>query len=237
MMSLDKEPEPAPDGPARHASTSRSRLRYVIFPPVLALVALAGIIVYLVAGGQPRLASASTQAPSSSASAGIAPHSVRTTVIPRKGQKGRAALNSLHSNALHLPGQLTTSAKAWNAGPGGTALNAVSSELGVVTQAAGVRQYVTMKASCSILAARVRAAQAGPPIPDSAMQVLYTTALAKLASGASACQAAISQRADGDEFDVTTENQSELRRASLDFAAGAKGIYRATAEIQAVSGR
>jgi hypothetical protein len=209
---------------------------------VLALVVLSGVLIYLVGGGQPHPAASSAgTASAGTASAGTsaspAVRAKQVTVIPPGGEQGQAALTALGSNALPLPKKAMTSAKAWNAGRGGTELNAVTGDLGVVMQEAGARSYVAMKSACKTLAAEVRAAQVSPPIPDVGMQALYGKALAEVADGAAACQAAITQRTDGDEYDVTTENQAELHRATSEFAAGAKDMYRATAEIEAVSRR
>jgi len=94
---------------------------------------------------------------------------------------GSAALTKLGSTALPLPKKLQARVAAWDAGHGGAALAALSSQFGNVLQAAGVKQYVPMKRACVQLAAEVAAAQAGPPIPDAAMQRLYAKALADFA--------------------------------------------------------
>lgn len=239
-MSTDEQANPPSDiqpQSARHASPSRARLWYFGVPLVLALAVLSGVLIYLVGGGQPRAAASSAGPTSAATSASPAAPVKPVTVLPPGGVKGQAALTALGSNALPLPKKVRTSAKAWNADRGGTELNAVTSNLGGVMQAAGARNYVVMKSACKTLAAEVRAAQASPPIPDAGLQALYGKALAEVADGAAACQAAITQRSDGDEYNVTTENQAELHRATSEFAAGAKDMYRATAEIEAVSRR
>jgi len=138
--------------------------------------------------------------------------------------------------ALALPPTLRTAAVRWRAGRGGHELTAVSSQLGGTLQAGGVKQYAQMRASCALLAATVAKAQAGPPIPDGTMQALYARSLASLAKGASNCHAAISQQPDGDEYVVTTENQALMHQAASQFSEGAKDLYRATAEIEALGG-
>ena len=104
-------------------------------------------------------------------------------------------------------------------------------------QAAGVKQYVPMKMACVRLAAEAAAAQAGPPIPDAAMQRLYAKALADFAQGAADCKAAISERPTGDETIDTRVNPAQLHRSLSLVAAGATDLYRATAEIQALKHR
>jgi hypothetical protein len=247
MTSADEQPEPAPDTqpqPAQQASVSRARLWFYVVPSVLALIVVSGVLVYLVVGGQSHPAASSTHPAASSThpaststSASPALRSKPAIIIPPGGETGSAALASLGSTALPLPKQFRAPVEAWYASRGGTELTAVSGALGVVTQAAGVREYVEMNAGCARLAAGVRAAQAGPPIPDAALQTLYATALAELADGAAACRAAIAEQPDGDEYIVTTENQLELHRAASAFTAGARDLYRATAEIEAISRR
>ena len=233
-MRVDEQPETGSrmqPQPARHASSSRSRRWYFGIPAVLTLAVVGGLIVYLIGGGQPHsVASAAGSASGGSSSAGAsaipAVRAKPATVIPHGGESGRAALTALGSNSLPLPKKATTSAKAWNVGQGGAELSAVTSDLGVVMQDAGMRNYVPMKAACKTLAAQVQAAQASPPIPDASMQALYGKALAELANGAAACQTAIAQRADGDEYDATTENQAGLHQATSAFdMAGSKDIY------------
>jgi hypothetical protein len=85
--------------------------------------------------------------------------------------------------------------------------------------------------TCTTLASEVRAAQAGPPIPDAAMQRLYARALAGLSSAAAGCRQAISEDPEGDEELKIHLNHALLDQARLEFAAASKKLYRATAEI------
>jgi hypothetical protein len=216
------------------ASAGRARLWFVGVPSMVGLAVLSVVLIYLVGGEH--AAGASAQAPPGSGPTVTAVASTSSAaVIPHGGASGQAALHLLGSNALPLPDTGLSSAKAWNAGRGGTSLTAVTDELGAVTQEGGVRNFVAMKGGCRALATGIRAAQAAPPIPDASLQALYAKALTTLAGGASACQSAISLRPDGEEYDVTAENQNELHQATSAFAAGAKDIYGATAEIRAVS--
>jgi hypothetical protein len=243
MTSLYKQPRPASDTrPLRSQSESRSpgRRRSLIMPSVLFLIA-AGVLAYLLIGsggsrpGSP-VAAASSTAPASvgNSSRPASGHRGRSVVIPPGGVSGSTALGSLGSNAMPLPENLQAKVKAWNAGPGGAALNAVSGDLGIVTQNGGVRQYVGMKAACGTLMSAVQTARSGPPIPYAAMQTLYSAALNHLAEGATQCRAAISLTPDGDEYDETSVNQQDLSQANSEFSAGAKDLYQATAEIEAL---
>ncbi len=98
-----------------------------------------------------------------------------------------------------------------------------------------MHQYVQMKAACVRLASDVKTAQAGPAIPAAAMQTLYAGALTELATGAANCQAAISQQTDGDEYIITHENSTLLNQSVSALAAGAKDLFRATAQVEVVS--
>jgi hypothetical protein len=122
----------------------------------------------------------------------------------------------------------------WNAGAGGTALTAVSDQLGNATQAAGLRLYTAMRLACSKLATAVSAAKAGPSIPDASLQGWYARALATLTQAAAYCQAGISVHPYGDEDTVTHQNGAMLSRSASAFATGAGELYRATAEIRAL---
>lgn len=243
MTSLYKQPRPASDTrPLRPQSESRSqgRRRSLIVPSVL-FVAAAGVLAYLLMGsggsrpGSPAAAVSSTASASVGSSSTPAPgHHGRSVVIPPGGISGSTALASLGSNALPLPENLQAKMKAWNAGPGGAALNAVSGDLGIVTQNGGVRQYVGMKAACGTLMSAVQTARSAASIPYAAMQTLYSAALNDLAEGAAECRAAISVKPDGDEYDETSVNQQELGQASSEFTVGGKDLYKATAEIEAL---
>jgi hypothetical protein len=123
----------------------------------------------------------------------------------------------------------------WNTGHGGVALTAVSAQVADATQAAGVRLYAPMRRACSKLTSAITAAQAGPPIPQAGLQKQYTGALTTLAKAAAYCQAAISEHPYGDEGVSTHENAAVLHEAMTTFAAGARELYAATAQIKAYS--
>ena len=82
-----------------------------------------------------------------------------------------------------------------------------------------------MKYACAQLADGGAAAEAGPQIPDAAMQKLYAKALAELAKGAVNCRTAIPSKPDGDESDETYIDATTLRLATSELAAaGAEDI-------------
>jgi hypothetical protein len=121
---------------------------------------------------------------------------------------------------------------AWNAGPGGTALATVSTNVGTILMAHGAGRFLQMKQACVGLAAEVKAASTQPSIPDTAMENLYTEALASLASGAVNCEAGISSKPDGDEYDVIKTNSALLTSAMSDLDVGTRDLYRATADVK-----
>ena len=263
MTSMDEQPEPpvgnqssADDSrpsPAAQASRSGARFWLRIALPLMVLIVVVVATVYVVAGGSshPATPTSLPAAPGTAASSGPgatpASHSpsatrkasghaggVQASGIPAGGLTGSAALTKLGSTALPLPKKLQAAVAAWDAGHGGRALAVLSSQFGIVLQAAGVKQYVPMKIACVRLAAASAASAAGPPIPDAAMQRLYAKALADFATGAADCKAAVSVRATGDETTQTRVNTALLHRSLSLVAAGSTDLYRATARIEAL---
>jgi hypothetical protein len=208
---------------------------FVIVPSLLAAAVLSIAVVHLLATGGSRPAAANSNSPGT-APGTVSPNPDATESPPRFHVPAKViAITAPPADALPLPRALKAQARTWDAGRGGAALAVVSSQVGAVMQAAGLREYVTMKAECAQLAVSVATAQASPPIPDAAMQTLYASALSELARGAEECRAAISQKADGDEYNVTTENSAILRASASAFVTGSKNLYRATAQIQFIS--
>ena len=105
--------------------------------------------------------------------------------------------------------------------------------MGTALQAGGVKMFLPMRTACASLAVAVKAAQAGPPLPNKALQKRYATALTRLAKAAANCKSAISVRASGDETVDTHENLALLRRVETDFSAGVKDLYLVTVELAA----
>jgi hypothetical protein len=136
----------------------------------------------------------------------------------------------------HLHRRVATALIKWNKGRGGTALAAVSNQLGEATQSAGVRLFADMKQACSELATAVTAARIGPPIPDAAMQSRYIGALSKLRQAARSCIAGISTH-DSEEPTVPQVDSRLLSKALEEFRAGTKELYRATWQVEALGSR
>ena len=130
-----------------------------------------------------------------------------------------------------VPRQAKASLTKWGDGPGGTALNLISRQLGNSAQAAGVRLYFQMQQACGQLSTAVRTAQAGPPIPEPTLEHLYATALVTLAAGAGHCQAGISAGVGGESATVRV-NQALIQQARQEFAAGSRDLYLATSQIR-----
>jgi hypothetical protein len=143
------------------------------------------------------------------------------------------ASDGIAKTALRFPKRLTRQVSRWEAGPGGTALAAVTAQMGYALQAAGAKLYPVMEQACARLASGIQTAQAGPPIPDAAMQRMYGRALARLSHGAANCRNAISIRQAGDETSEIHVHEALLARSRMELAAGSKTLYNATAEIRA----
>jgi hypothetical protein len=135
----------------------------------------------------------------------------------------------------HLAPEMAALLTKWNSGHGAVTLAAVSGQLANTTQAGGLRFFAPMRQACLRLATTVTAAQAGPAIPDATMQRQYMAALATLAKAVTYCEAGISARPYGDEDIETHENTAMLDKALSAFAAGARELYQATAQIKALS--
>ena len=150
--------------------------------------------------------------------------SSRGTPAPRVASDGSA------KSVLRWPRGRTRQILNWDAGPGGKTLASVGEQMGTAMQSAGLKLYAAMKLACAQLASDVSTAQAGPPIPDHAMQRLYAKALAGLSRAAADCHAAISIHADGEDTAVHVKGPL-LNRSRAEFAAASTKLYRATGEI------
>jgi hypothetical protein len=215
---------------------------------MLSLIALAGVVL-AVRGGSHQANSGNTSAetggaPAAPATGGTpaAPGSIEATHVNQatnssskaEGKVPSAAQVAENGGALSLPTNTQSSVIAWQAGPGGKDLAAVTRLFGDALQAGGERQYVEMRTACTQLTHGVSTAEAAPQIPVAAMQSLYGKALAELAQGAADCQAAIATKPGNEELG-TTVNATMRQQAASELAAGARDIFRSTAEIQIAS--
>jgi hypothetical protein len=239
----DSQPEAAPEasGPLR---------RYWLWFALAAAVAVAGIIAAIIpgtgtgtgagtaagagAGAGTATAGASNGDGTGAGSAGASGAAAASSASASPGATGTAQAAGPAPAAVtslsHLPPKLADSLVRWDSGRGGTALAAVTGDLGAATQSAAFKNYSPMKTACTNLAPAVASAKAGPPIPDAAMQRRYSAALASLASAAADCEAAISVHSYG-EGAQTRENPAVLHRSLSELATGARQLYLATGEL------
>lgn len=235
MTRLDKLPERSRSKVARHSAAAPLWRRWQWLAALAAVgLAVLGVIAYVAGDRNGSTAANSEGAASSvgsvaSASPGAAAITVHHHALRITPEKVVAS--------LHVPSQLADALKKWDAGRGGTALAGVSGDLGDAMQASGVRLFGPMLQACSSLAAAVTAAKVGPPIPNAVMQASYSRALAKLATAAVDCQAGISRYQTQDEGLQTRENPAIIHQAESELAAGARDLYQATVDIDAIHGR
>jgi len=205
----------------------------------ITLVGLSAVLIAVLIGtgtDQTKLNGPSAgSAPGTPTGGGIAATKVPTGVTKAKGNVISAAKLAEGGGALSLPPNKQRPAVNWQAGAGGKDLAAVSRWFGDALQARGIRQYSTMRYACLQLAGSAATAEAGPKIPDRAMQTLYARALAELARGAADCRMAITLKPSGDETLDVRVNTTLLKLSVSELATGARDIFRATAEIEIVS--
>lgn len=240
-----EETQPFAGRPPRSRAKSRSpRSRFKIGRlwiglSVIAVLGLSAALITYATGGPKQAASSG-----SSASGGTAPGAAGSTgggtapgggTSKAKGKVISAAKLAEKGGALSVPTSMQSRIASWQSGPGGRDLTAVSSRLGNALQAAGVKQYASMRYTCTQLAGNVVTAGAGPQIPDTAMQSLYTKALTELAKGAADCRTAISVKPSGDESTQANVATAMLHQSISELSAGATDIFRATAEIEIIS--
>jgi hypothetical protein len=177
------------------------------------------------AGNSPAVATPQTARPTAPAAQPTAP-----AASSRSTPKPGGASDGLAKSVLRWPPGHKRQILRWDAGPGGQALAAVGEQMGTAMQSAGLKQYAPMKLACTQLASDISTAQAGPPIPDAAMQRLYAKTLAGLSHAAADCRTSISIHADGEDTQIHV-NKRLLSRSRVEFAAASAKLYRATGEI------
>jgi hypothetical protein len=206
---------------------------------VIAFVGLSAVLIGVLIGtGTHQTTPSGTSAgpaPRATTGGGIAATNAPTGTTKAKGNVISAAKLAEGGGAISLPTRMKRPAINWQAGPGGKDLAAVSRWFGDALQAGGIRQYSMMRYACAQLAGSAATAEAGPKIPDPAMQALYARALAELAKGAADCRMAIILKPSGDETLDMRVNTTVLKLSVSELATGARDIFRATAEIEIVS--
>jgi hypothetical protein len=226
---------PATESP--HRPPPGGWLRVVL--PVIAFAGLSAVLIAVLIGTGTHQTTPSGPsagpAPGTTTSGGAAATNAPTGVTKAKGNVISATKLAEGGGALRLPPGKQRPARNWQAGVGGKDLAAVSGWFGDALQARGIRQYAVMRSACAQLAGSAATAEAGPKIPDPAMQTLYARALAELAKGAADCGTAIILKPSGDETVDIRVNTALLKVSVSELAAGARDIFRATAEIEIVS--
>jgi hypothetical protein len=115
---------------------------------------------------------------------------------------------------------------------GGKALAHVTTQSENVLAARTASNYPQMLGYCTALATAVQDAENAPPIPDAAMQQMYTQSLNALKQGASDCMAGITEHhADLEEPDITV-NHATVDRAMSELGTGVNDLYVATSALR-----
>jgi hypothetical protein len=200
--------------------TSMARLTVMTVPVIAAFLA-AGCTAQsgTASSGPGSTAAASSSAPSTGQASAATAH-------PSATQTGPATLS--------VPKGREASVTAWGTGRGGSALQAVSDQVGVTLQATGLGKYATARRACVRLVTGVATARTAPPIPDVPMQHLYEKALTEIGRGAAGCRAAIAQHANGTAYFKVQHDVANLRQSTSVLSAGADDLYRATGELKAL---
>jgi hypothetical protein len=245
MTSPDQQGQPSRDNHKPLEDTqqltgrsSRSRHksgRLWIGLSVIVLAGLSAALIFVATGGTHQAASSNAAAGPGTAASTSGSSSGSTVPKGTSTANGRAisaAQLAEEGGALGLPKFMQSQVIRWHTGPGGTHLAAVTRSFGDALQAAGARQYSSMRHACAQLAGNVATAEAGPQIPESVMQNLYAKALVELAKGAADCQTAISVKPNGDEAIEVRLDTALLRQSVSELGTGANDIFRSTAEIE-----
>lgn len=250
MTSPDQPVQPSEDAeepwdepqPAERFSWSPHKSGWFwITVSVIAVVGLSAALIAVLTGTGTHQAKSSGPAVGAApgtavpTSGGIPASAARNGVSKANGNVVSAAKVAESGGALSLPTSKQSSAVRWEAGRGGKYLAAVTRWFGDALQARGIRQYSAMRYACGMLTGSVTTAEAGPQIPDAAMQMLYAKALAELAKGAADCRAAITSELNGGESVHTHVDATLIKVSVSELAAGARDIFRSTAEIEIAS--
>jgi hypothetical protein len=119
---------------------------------------------------------------------------------------------------------------SWSAA-GGKALAHVTAQSNNVLAARTARNYPQMLLYCTALATAVQDAENAPPIPDAAMQQMYTESLSALKQGATDCMAGITEHHDLEDA-VVDVNHAMVDRAMSELGAGVNDLYVATSALR-----
>lgn len=201
----------------------------------LSMIALVGVSVVLYSAWP---ASSTKTAGNSSGVAASSPS--QRTPASADSPAGAAGSQAKVPNSPAAPMILRPSHPAhvatWKAGQGGATLAAISTHLGTALMAHGAGRFMQMRQACVSLASDVESASTQPPIPDSAMQSLYSKALASLAAGATKCKSGISSTETGEDIVIHT-NPALVEMAISELDAGVNKLYSATEKIKTIRKR
>lgn len=205
---------------------------------VVAGAALVGVggIVYLLVGtssgghstGNGSAASAGTGAAGNSVTGGQPGSGTGASTSGSAGAGALSPANAPKPLRPHDPGVVSS----WNSGSGGKALTRINAQAGTVLMAHGAGQYPEMRAACIALASAVKAAEAAPAIPDTAMQHEYARSLNAFKAGAAQCQGAITQHPEGVEDTVTHVNSAGVKAAVAKISTGMTDLYISTETLR-----
>ena len=229
--------------PTGRAGSHRGRPRWPLIAVVIAgvciLVAGIAVAAFSAPGGSVGHTTAGGPAAVGPPAGGVT--STPTAPASRRHARARHPVSTTPSvsghgiakSALQIPDRLTKQVRRWKTGPGGKAMATVTAQMGYALQGYAVKVYAPMKLACVNLSADIRVARAAPPIPDIAMQRMYSKALTRLSGAAASCRHAISIESGEETVDAHL-NAALLKRSLAGLAAGSKVLYSATAEIRAL---
>lgn len=120
---------------------------------------------------------------------------------------------------------------SWSA-EAGKALAHVTTQSENVASARTAGNYPQMLRYCTALAAAVQDAENAPPIPDAAMQQMYTQSLNALKQGATDCMAGITEHHEDLEETGVDVNRAEVDRAMSEFGVGINDLWIATSALR-----
>ena len=225
---------------ARHKAPARRVPGSVLTVTLLAVAVFAVAAVYLVIPKSSGSRSAAT-APVSGATSTSAAEAGATTggrhgqpsplsVSPAK-EKVSASASPPQTGPKPLQPSDPAAISSWSAA-GGKALAHVTTQSENVLAARTARNYAQMLRYCTALAAAVQDAENAPPIPDTAMQQMYTQSLNALKQGATDCMAGITEHHEDPEEAEINVNQAEVDRAMSELGVGVNDLYTATSALR-----
>jgi len=225
---------------ARHKAPARRVPGSVLTVTLLAVAVFAVAAVYLVIPKSSGSRSAATVSGATSTSAAKA----GATTGGRHGQPGPLSVSPAKQRVSASASPPRTGPKplqpsdpaaisSWSAA-GGKALAHVTTQSENVLAARTARNYAQMLRSCTALAAAVQDAENAPPIPDTAMQQMYTQSLNALKQGATDCMTGITEHHEDLEEAQINVNQAEVDRAMSELGVGVNDLYTATSALRTV---